>query len=173
MSAPRPLARPAPTARGRRRVRRAAGAACVALAATGCALLRIPRLPPRLADCPAPLASTASLPPGDFRLRDQARFVGRSVDAGFDLVVEKHGRRVVVVGLDPFGTRAFSVVQEGTDVEARSFLGPALAVPPENVLRDLHAARFADPHAPARVTVERPECGYTATFVTVERSGLP
>ena len=67
-------------------------------------------------------------------------------------------------------------------------LGRALAVPPENVLRDWHAARAALAAAPAaalaaapaaalaaapgRIELTRPECGYRATFVAETRGSL-
>ncbi len=142
-------------------------------AAVGCAVLGLPRAPARLADCPGPLTPTGRLPAGDFLLREQVRIAGGEVDVGFDLVAEKRGERLVLVGFNAFGAKAFAVTQRDLEVEAQSFLGPALQVPPENVLRDLHAARFAGGEGSERVEVARPGCGYTATFVNVARRPLP
>jgi hypothetical protein len=148
----------------------------LALAASlGCA---VPPLwgAPHLAACPGPLVPSEEIPDGDFLLRERVRVVGGEVDAGLELVVERRGPRLVVVGFNAFGAKAFSVVQRGSDVETESYL-PALPVPPGNALRDLHAARFLPQDAAARrrerVEVARPGCGYTATFVGVERRALP
>lgn len=149
-------------------------AAAAAGAGTGCQALRhgLSR-PPRLADCPGPIAPVASLPGGDFLLRERVRVRGGEVDAGFELVAERRGDRLTVVGLNAFGAKAFTVVQRGTAVESVSHLGPMLPVPPRNLLRDLHAARLATPDTPARIDVTRPGCPYTTTFVRVERRPLP
>jgi hypothetical protein len=108
------------------------------------------------------------------------RYRGEGVDAGFSLVAEKRGERLVLVGLNAFGARAFSVTQERDRIDADARLGRALAVPPENVLRDWHAARAALAAAPAgalaeapgRFELTRPECGYRATFVAETRGAL-
>jgi len=146
----------------------------LALPLAGCATLSLWLYrPPRLADCPGILTSTRALPPGDFLLRERARVTGGQVDVGFELVAERRADRLVVVGLDAFGAKAFAVTQQGLDVEPRSFRGRALQVPPENVLRDLWAAHRLAPNAPPRAEVARPGCGYRTTFVTVERRALP
>ena len=81
--------------------------------------------------------------------------------------------RDVVVGFNSFGARVFSLVQQGGEIIQRDEpLGRALPVPPENVLRDLHAARFSAPETPDRVELRRPGCSYTAIFVRVERRPL-
>jgi hypothetical protein len=169
---------PAGGARGRRGARRRGAAAwlllALAAASVGCGGARLwLKRPARLAPCPGPLVPVGLLEGGDFLLRERVRVRGGGVDAGFELVAERRGERLVVVGLGAFGEKAFTVTQEGLAVEASSALGPALAVPPENLLRDLHAARFARPGAAARAEVARPGCGYTATFVRVERRPLP
>jgi len=132
-------------------------------------------LPPRLAVCPGPLPSTRELPPGDWLVRERVRVVGGDVDVGLEVAAEKRGDRLVVVAFHALGAKAFSLVQRGDDLEVESHLGRALPVPPRNVLRDLYAAGLgADPavREHGRVRVERPECGYDATFVRVERRTL-
>jgi hypothetical protein len=57
-------------------------------------------------------------------------------------------------------------------VTSRSDFGRALPLPPENALRDLHAARFAAPDTGADVEIQRPGCAYRASFVQVERRAL-
>ena len=163
--------------RGRRRARVGLALLVVVVACgagLGCRTLRhVLDPPPRLAPCRGPIAPVAALPGGDFLLRERVRVRGDGVDAGFELVAERRGDRLVLVGLNAFGAEAFQLIQQGLDVESASDLGPLLPVPPENLLRDLHAARLARPHGPQRVEVARPGCGYTATFVRVERRRLP
>ena len=148
---------------------RAAGTALGALA-LGCATLSLP--PARIADCDGPLIATAEIPGGDFRLRERVRFEGGGVDLGLELLAERRGDRLVLIGFNGFGARVFSAVQQGTVVESDSPLGRALEIPTENVLRDLHEARFFHPDAGERTVVHRPGCDYTATFVRVERRPL-
>jgi len=128
--------------------------------------------PPRLADCPGSLVDTAQIPGGDFLLRERVRIAGGDVDLGLELLAERRGDRLVVVAFNAFGARIFSAVQHGLAVETESPLGRALPVPSENVLRDLHHARFVHPETGERVEVRRPGCDYTATFVRVERREL-
>jgi hypothetical protein len=140
--------------------------AWLALAFGGCATASWLLHPPaRLPPCPGPIPSTDTLPPGDLAWRDRVRYRGGEVDVGFVLVTEKRASRLVLVALNSFGAQAFSVVQQQQQVEVESRLGRALQVPPETVLRDWHAARAAAIEAPARLELERPECGYIATFV--------
>ncbi|MGH7290721.1 MAG: hypothetical protein ACREJT_05900, partial [Myxococcota bacterium] len=103
---------------------------------------------PHLADCPGSLRSTAELE-GDWRIHERIRVRGDRIDESYGLVVQKIGPRLVLVGLTPFGAKAFSVTQIGVDVWSDSKLGAAQSVPPENVLRDLHRAHFLATDDPA------------------------
>jgi hypothetical protein len=129
-------------------------------------------LPPRLGACPGPTPSTASLPAGDFVWHDRARYRGGAVDVGFSLVAEKRGERLVLVGLNSFGARAFSLTQEAERIEADLWLGRALQVPPETVLRDWYALRAANAAPAVSLELTRPECGYTASFVAESSRSL-
>lgn len=135
-------------------------AACVALSGvSGCALGRHLAAafgrPPSLAACPGAILPAREIP-GSFRRREQLHVVGDGVDTALDLVEEKRDDRLVVVAFNAFGAKAFALVQEGTTTRVESSLGPALSVPPENVLRDLHRARFlAVPGAPLSDGVHR------------------
>ncbi len=133
---------------------------------------------PRLADCPGSLRPTYEIE-GDWVIHERIRVRGDRVDEAYGLVVQKGGPRLVLVGLTPFGATAFTVTQIGVEVWSESKLGPALPVPPENVLRDLHRAHFLatdDPGFEGR-TVERAvdgsvriasaACGYESTLVPV------
>ncbi len=136
------------------------------------------RPPPRLADCPGPLRSTAEIA-GEFVRHERIRVRGKRVDESFGLVLQKKDARLVVLGFTPFGAKAFSVIQRGLEIESESYLGRALPVPPENVLRDLHRAYFLtaeQSESSERSVARTPEgalrvlsaaCGYEATLVRV------
>lgn len=141
---------------------------------------------PHLAECPGSLRSTAELE-GDWVIHERIRVRGERIDEAYGLIVQKNGPRLVLVGLTPFGAKAFSVTQIGVDVWTESKLGPAQPVPPENVLRDLHRAHFLatdDPAFEGRAITRHPDgsvqiasasCGYEATLVpqTVENPAMP
>jgi hypothetical protein len=150
-------------------VKRAALALLLA-AAGGCTPVRfLLNPPPQLAPCPGPIPDTAALADGDRVWHDRARYRGGEVDAGFSLVAEKRGARLVLVGLDSFGARAFSVTQQGAAVATDARFGRALAVPPETVLRDWHALRAA---GASPLLLARPECGYEVTLVAESQRPL-
>jgi hypothetical protein len=137
----------------------------IAASALGCAWLSVATAP-RIDECEGPLVPVAEIPGGDLTLRERVRIAGQGVDLGLELLAERRGDRLVVVGFNAFGARVFSLVQQGSEIVERDEpLGRALPIPPDNVLRDLHAARFSAAENPLRVEVRRPGCGYTATFV--------
>jgi hypothetical protein len=158
---------------------RSLAAALLAASLAGCAGLG---LPPRLADCPGPLRPSGEIA-GDFVRQERIRVRGARVDEAFGLVLQKRGARLVVLGFTSFGGKAFSLVQQGLEVESESHLGRALPVPPENVLRDLHRAYFLTPEQSAaseRSLTRTPDgalrvasaaCGYEATLVAVSGNG--
>jgi uncharacterized protein DUF3261 len=141
------------------------------LAVAGCAA---PQLwgPPRLAECAGPIASAAEIPGGDFRRRERVRIDGDDVDLGLELLAERRGDRLVLVAFNSFGARVFSVVQQGSEIDSDAPFAAGLQIPPANLLRDLHAARFQRAETSERVQVTRPGCDYTVTFVLVERLDL-
>jgi uncharacterized protein DUF3261 len=149
-----------------------AGLALLAMAALGCTTLSV-LTAPHIDACAGPLVPAAQIPGGDFALRERVRVAGEGVDLGLELLAERRGDRLVVVGFNSFGARVFSLVQEGEEITQRDEpLGRALPIPADNLLRDLHAARFSAPDTPDRVELRRPGCGYTATFVRVDRRPL-
>jgi hypothetical protein len=137
----------------------------------GCTTLQFATAP-SIADCTGPLLPAADIPGGDFRLRERVRVAGGGVDLGLELLAERRADRLVLIGFNEFGGRVFSAVQQGSQVESDTPLGRALAIPPANLLRDLHEARFFHPDSAERVEVRRPGCDYSATFVRVERRPL-
>jgi len=153
---------PLPRTRHRRRVR--AVALLPALLVSGCTLLEIARAP-RLGPCDGEIPRVSTLASDQRRWHERARYRGDGVDASFQLAAERRADRLVLVGLNAFGARVLSVTQQDDRIDLDARLGPALAVPPETVLRDWYAARAAGRAVGERFELERPECGYRATFV--------
>jgi len=155
----------------------------LALAASspGCARLGLAfyrTLPDRGRECPGPLVPTQEMGE-DFLLEQNVRVHGEGLDWALTLVSQKRGPRLVLVGLDPFGAKLFTLTQQGTEVTVER-PGGGLPLPPVNLLRDLQRARFGRPGAPPEpgVTVTTDEagsvrirhaaCGYETTLVTVK-----
>ena len=98
-----------------------------------------PRELPR--DYPGSLVPSAELP-REFMARQSvvAHAMGR--DTGFDAVLQQHDGVLTMVGLTPFGTRAFLLQQRGTEVSFTSFLPREMPFPPRYMLLDVHRALF-------------------------------
>ena len=165
-------------------MRRAAALALALLAAAapGCATLAMLRPLPRA--CPGALLAVEAMGP-DFALRARYRVRSRGREEALTLVAEKREGRLVLVGLDPFGTSVFALVQEGREVRRERHLRPLFPFPPENALRDLLRVRF--PEQPpagagddgALVTprgggfeISRASCDWQAILVPELGSGL-
>jgi hypothetical protein len=153
----------------RRAARRAIAATC-AIAALACA-----NLPPRLRRCDGPLRSTQEIA-GDFTRHERIRVRGGRVDESFGLVLQKRGEKLVMLGTNAFGAKVFAVTQVGIALETKSFVGRALSVPPENILRDLHRAHFLTPEQQQTsqrtaeptehgVRIESKRCGYESVLI--------
>lgn len=97
--------------------------------------------------CPGALRPTGEIE-DDLRLRLRMRLRAEELDTSLELAVEKRGDQLVVVAFDPFGVKSFSLVQQGLAVEVEGLPPAALPTAPENVLRDLHRARFLALAAP-------------------------
>jgi hypothetical protein len=85
---------------------------------------------------------TPSQFPHDFSWRQEitARY-GKEQHA-FSAVLEKSGNTVTVVGLTPFGTRAFVLTQDGQTVRFEKFVDRELGLDPRSILVDVHRAYF-------------------------------
>jgi len=150
-------------------------------ASLGLGLARV--LPDGGRECPGRLLPTQQIE-GEFRIRQRARVQGEGLDWRLGLVAQKRGDVLVLVGLDAFGAKLFTVTQHGIEVTVERPRG-RLPLPPIDLLRDLHRARFASEHAPPEpgVTLERPSrdevtieherCGYRTRLVTFEDVPLP
>jgi hypothetical protein len=162
--------------------------ACLAwlLSATACAPLglALARVSPDGGrECPGRLLPTQEIA-GEFRSRQRARVQAEGLDWRLELVAQKRGDELVLIGLEAFGAKAFAVTQRGTEVSVDRPRG-RLPWPPINLLRDFHRARLASDHAPpepgvalaypspGEVTIEHPGCGYRTQLVLLEDAPLP
>lgn len=121
------------------RARVAGAAPAVALLLSACALLPGGR---PAAHCPVALPAVASLP--DVRLRERVRFEREPGEppARVDVVLEKRGADLRMVGLTPAGTRAFAWVQQGSRREVDRGVARWLGVEPELALDAVARARL-------------------------------
>jgi hypothetical protein len=137
-------------------------------------------MPRPIPDCPGPLAAWGDIPSG-IRLHERVRVEDDGHLQSFTLVLEHQGERIVMVAHDAIGAKLFSVIQREDEFEIEALPAAVLRVPPLNVVRDLHRARFlpeatqGDPRISrdtaadggSRVTVEHRDCAYTARFVSI------
>jgi len=159
--------------------------ACALLACSLVACQHGPLRARRVRACPGAIASTASLS-GDFLLRQSVRIESGGEAWALQLVSQLHAGELRLIGFDPLGVELFSLRQRELAVEVDALPPPALEIPPENLLRDLHRIRFdnaapADADAGRRAQVDRTRvdgaeratiapvgCDYRAEYTTLE-----
>ncbi len=156
------------------------------LPAMGCAWLGLGVarvLPDGSRECPGRLLPTQQIE-GEFRIRQRVRVQGEDLDWRLELVAQKRGDVLVLVGLDAFGAKLFAVTQRGTEISVERPRG-RLPLPPTDLLRDFQRARLAAEGAtpepgvrlerpqPGEVTIEHERCGYRTRLVTLEEAPLP
>lgn len=56
----------------------------------------------------------------------------------FEAVLQFHDGALTVLGLTPFGTKAFVLEQRGTEVEFQPLIDREIPFPPEYILQDIH-----------------------------------
>lgn len=109
----------------------------------GCAAKAVqrPALPPYTGPLDFPSEGAA-----DFfdRQRIVATYQGHAF--AFDAVLQKRANELTLLGLTPFGSRAFVVTQKGAEVSSQNYVGTALPFPPRYMLIDVHRVFF--PSAP-------------------------
>jgi hypothetical protein len=86
--------------------------------------------------------------PRQFLMRQRIRADYGDREIAFESVVQKKGEVLTVIGMTPFGTRAFSLVQTGTEVEFTAHVDRELPFPPEYILQDIHRAFLWDVRLP-------------------------
>ena len=92
-------------------------------------------------DCPGEWAPTQAID-GDFLVRQRLLVVRGERAFALELVARKRGDELLLLGLHPLGGKLFTLRQRGLETSVDAAPAPALEVPPLNVLRDFHRARF-------------------------------
>ena len=100
-----------------------------------------PDLPRVLHAYPGSLVPSGAIP-GDFVIRQHIVARPGDDEISFDAVVQHHDGTLTLLGLTPFGTRAFLLQQQGTEVEFTSYIPHELPFPPRYMLFDVHRALF-------------------------------
>lgn len=62
--------------------------------------------------------------------------------ASFEVIVQKRDNALTVLGMTPFGARAFVIEQRGQTIELQRFVDEPLQVPPRFILIDIHRTFF-------------------------------
>jgi hypothetical protein len=99
-------------------------------------------------DCEGPIASTDAIE-GDFILQQRLRVRTDDLDFPLRVVLQKRDGELALIGINPFGAKLFTLVQRGMETEVDALPPAALAVPPLNLLRDLHRVLFLSAPPPA------------------------
>jgi hypothetical protein len=92
--------------------------------------------PPRM-EYPGVLHPPSTLG-ADFLLRQKisAQFGGEK-EISFEAVLQKVGDELTLIGLTPFGSRAFLLQQTGTEIEFTNYVDKELPFPPKYILLDI------------------------------------
>jgi hypothetical protein len=80
--------------------------------------------------------------PVDFMLRQHLVARYGDEESAFDLVLQKRGDELVLLGLAPYGGRAFALTQRGDTFEAEKFVPMRLPFPARHILNDIHRVLF-------------------------------
>lgn len=88
---------------------------------------------------PGELISTADMG-GNFLARQKLRGTFGEQAFAFEAVLQLHDGKLTVLGLTPFGTKAFVLTQTGTEVEFQPLIDREIPFPPEYMLQDIHRA---------------------------------
>ncbi len=100
----------------------------------GCATPAATHPPP---EYPGVLHPPAALG-ADFMLRQKISAVfDEKREISFDAVLQKVGDALTLLGLTPFGSRAFLLVQTGTDIRFTNYVDRELPFPPKYILLDI------------------------------------
>ncbi|HEX5660241.1 MAG TPA: DUF3261 domain-containing protein [Polyangiales bacterium] len=88
------------------------------------------------------LISTDQITAEPFVVQQHIKGVYQGGDVTIDCVVQFKDKKLTVLGLTPFGTRAFSIEQEGVQVKFEKYVERDMPVQPEMVLYDIHRVFF-------------------------------
>lgn len=90
---------------------------------------------------PGELISTDAMQP-DFLARQQLSGKFQDREFKFEAVLQLRNGTLTVLGLTPFGTKAFVLEQTGTEVSFKPLIDREIPFPPEYMLQDIHRAWF-------------------------------
>lgn len=93
------------------------------------------------ADAARALVDIATVP-GDFLARQRLSGHMGEHKLSSEVVLQKQGDVLTLIGLTPFGTKAFALIQRGLETEYTPFVEVALPFPPEMMLADIHRTLF-------------------------------
>lgn len=79
---------------------------------------------------------------GDFLARQEVRGHYGEKRIRFRSILQKRGDTLTLLGMTPFGTRAFLLQQEGTEVTFTRYVDQKFPFPPKYILFDIHRALF-------------------------------
>ncbi len=74
----------------------------------------------------------------NFLARQKLRGTFGEQEFAFEAVLQLHQGKLTVLGLTPFGTKAFVLTQTGTEVEFQPLIDREMPFPPEYMLQDIH-----------------------------------
>jgi hypothetical protein len=112
-----------------------AAAAALAVLGLACVSAGPPSGPkPEPAESLVPTSEIA----GNFLMRQQLVYEAGEDRGGFEALVQKRCDELVVVGLTPFGSRAFTLRQRGVDVQVETHVDLEWPFPPRRILLDVH-----------------------------------
>jgi hypothetical protein len=80
----------------------------------------------------------------DFLIRQRIDATFGDREIGFDAVVQKVGDKLTLLGLTPFGSRAFLLEQTGTEVRFERYVDRDLPFPPKYILFDLQRTLYVE-----------------------------
>jgi hypothetical protein len=104
------------------------------LCLAGCATASATHAPPR--EYPGALHPPSELG-ADFMLRQKISAVFQEKnEISFEAVLQKVGDKLTLLGLTPFGSRAFLLEQTGTEIAFTYYVGRELPFPPKYILLD-------------------------------------
>ena len=147
---------------------------CAAAVVTGCAhrAAPAPAGPPGSTGTGAP-ASPGILPPpdaipGTFTVRQKIVARSKHGTGGFEGVLQKQPGRLTLLGLTPYGSRAFLLEQSAAGgVKLTSYIPRELPFSPEFIVMDIH--RVLDEWLGARLTTDGERTGTVHDERVVER----
>jgi hypothetical protein len=88
------------------------------------------------------LIPTDQIAVGPFVVQQHIKGAFQGGEVSIDCVVQFKDKKLTVLGLTPYGTRAFSIEQDGVDVKFQKYVERDMPVQPEMVLYDIHRVFF-------------------------------